>query len=200
MATAARQKPRRQREMGVAFGEAARRRESLQHVAMAGFVVGLQFDELAQRGEPLLGVCGQEFDYSGEQSGLQGAIAFSFGREPGIEERELLRREPVEEVAFDDSGEPFETGNIRPGERRLGGAVERESVDVEPGQVDRDEILVGPHASRMAVVEHTADLRQAPAQFPARVVRTVPENLAKSRAMQRPSRHEQVSQKAAHFA
>ena len=109
-------------------------------------------------------------------------IAVALRGQPAGELRVAVDLHAVEQVAAEQVaqlGEPLARRLLEP---RLHGPVDLERIDEAVGQVERDQVVAaGDHAPAIAVVEHAAELAQAPAQLAARIVRDVPEQVAQPR-------------------
>jgi hypothetical protein len=82
----------------------------------------------------------------------------------------------------------------------FGSARDFERVDETVAQVEPDRAAVGDDALAAFLVDEAANLGQAPAQFAARIVGGVPQQLADLGAGDGAGRQDEVAEKRAHLA
>lgn len=120
----------------------------------------------------------QPLQQSAQQAQLGAGRQLALRREPGrkvVKIRQIEARERL--AAMLDRGllEPRDRASI---EHLFGQSLQRDDVDVDVGRVQFDADTVGDEARTILVVDQPAQLREAPAQRAARVVRNLPEQLA----------------------
>ena len=86
------------------------------------------------------------------------------------------------------------------GDAALQRAAHLQRIDAAVGEVEPDRIALRQHARAAGLVEHAAQLAQAPAQLAARVVRQVPQQLAQVAARHLARGERQVGDQRAHLA
>jgi hypothetical protein len=109
----------------------------------------------------------------------QGAIPLPPPAEPRGKLRALVELHPVEEVTDHELAELFESFARELADARLDAALDFGGVDHTIRQIERDEVLTGRHdPAALLVVQHAAELAEAPPELATRIVRHVPEEVA----------------------
>src|SRR5690606_490471 len=134
-----------------------------------------------------------------EQCRAAAAKAPALRREPTREGRAALDLEPLEEVAFEKRAERAKLLRCERREACLDRGGDLHRVDEGAAALEPDRVLAALEARRLSV-DDLAQLAQAPAQLPARVVGRVPQELAEMRSREGTRGEREVGEQRAHLA
>ena len=114
-----------------------------------------------------------------EEGDLAPAEAPPLGGEPAVEGGTAFDFQSFQEVAVEKRGQRLLAFRRERVDSRFGRAGDLERVDEAIREVEPDGVVAGFDAAAARSVNEPPDLAQAPAQLPARIVRHVPQQLAK---------------------
>jgi hypothetical protein len=141
---------------------------------------------------------GGAFHEAFQQRDVQLAEAPALRGQPAGEFGTRVELEPIEQIAVEERQERAQLIDRRCVERRPR-PRDRQGIDVDVGAVELDQLPARSHAPAVRRVHDPTELREAPAQLAARVIRHVPEELAELRTRDRIDGQSQVGEQRAHF-
>ncbi len=142
----------------------------------AGRVAARTFDELAQHAAP------------------NRAEAVALGHAPVVEAMAGGQIEAVEELALEQLSRFLQRGQLGLLNTRGKQLLDPPEIDEDAPREEHDPLAVGTQAHGRGVVDHDPQLAQAPAQRAARVVRSIPEEVAQALPQLRRAHGDQVAE------
>lgn len=193
--------PRRRREMLLAFAQAPTRSQRQQQLLVGPAVEWRDRDPLRQRRECGVAARRKRLHPLLEHHRMYRPKAPALRKLPSREGRAARQVQAFEEgAAFAELRQALQPV----GRLRRDAVVQRlrqfGHVDARVGKAERHRVAVRHDARAIRIVQHTAQLAEAPAQFTARVGRQVPQQFAQVAARGRARRRGQVSEEGAHLA
>jgi hypothetical protein len=135
-----------------------------------------------------------------EEGDLDPAQAPPLGGQPAVEGGTAIDFQSFQEVAVEKRGQRLLAFRSERVDSRFGRAGDLEGVDEAIREIEADGVVAGFDATVARSVNEPPDLAQAPAQLPARIVRHVPQQLAKLAPRHREWREGEIGEERAHLA
>ncbi|MNS87195.1 hypothetical protein D3C72_1211290 [compost metagenome] len=141
-----------------------------------------ELEPLVQTGEALLGPCRQACDQILQHRGMAGSQAPPLRRQPVVEERAAADLQPFEKISDEQRRQRAQPLQVRLVDALLHRQADLDDIDVAIAEVQPHHVLRRLYPAAVGLVEQGSGLAEAPAQLAARIVRNVPQQLAKMRA------------------
>ena len=186
-------------EVLLRFANPAAVQQRFQHELVSAPVERADLQPLLQEPEPLLRWIAEPVDELFEHVDVQQPEATALSAEPARELRIPIDLQSFREVAGEQRVHRLQGGEIHFLRARLQRLLQLRDVDEAIGEFECNAVTLGPHSRARLIIEHTAQLAQAPAQLAARIVRDVPQQFAESTARDR-TRDSQQRDQCTHFA
>src|SRR5690606_27452495 len=113
-----------------------------------------------------------------EQGRVIGAKAAALCGQPRIKGVRAIDFESLEKVAGELTGKSLQPFRVQRADATLHHMRNLDRIDLAVGEIESDKIALRIHALSTGIVDDWAELAQAPAQFAARIVRHVPQQIA----------------------
>ena len=181
------------------FTRAAGGAEELNHADVRSFRERIEEHACARMRQRGIGCLAQPIDERRQDRDPQSTDGFALRRPPlviaiAVGEIQFLEKFAAEAVSRAAERIESHAGWMRPELRTQLGEIDRRTGRFEPRA-----FVVGDEASDFVVVQQRADFRQAPAQGGARIVGTVPQQLAQMRARVRTCRRDEIGEERPRF-
>ena len=140
--------------------------------------------------------CGQVL----QQRDVAAAKTAPLSDEPAVEDRVAVDLQPFEKVAGEQRGQRSQPLRSERLDALLGRAGDLDRIDEAVRQVEPDGVGGGVHPLPAGLVDDAPDLAETPAQLAARIVRDIPQQLAKLAARDGTRGERQIGDERAHLA